>query len=168
MAQLEVPTSLILKLSLPRPWIQISSKKSPWFHLGMEFETEIWAVVQNLDGTMESPFCELKPATHMENRLTAPQSLPHLQGVDIRRGGSFLLILFVYFFSPTVPGSPCLHIHTIIAALVRDAPATFMQGWESIIRLILTPALRETQGLSLRGKLARPFAFLFEWSLLLV
>lgn len=42
----------------------------------MEFETKIWAVVQNLDGTMESPLCELRPATHMENRLTAPPPHP--------------------------------------------------------------------------------------------
>lgn len=62
----------------PSPGIRHFSKKPPWFYLGMEFETKIWAVVQNLDGTMESPFYDLEPATHMENRLTALPSPSHL------------------------------------------------------------------------------------------
>lgn len=55
----------------------------------MEFETKIWAVVQNLDGTMESPFCELEPATHMENRPTPP----HLQGMGVWGGAAFFWFL---------------------------------------------------------------------------
>lgn len=94
----------------------------------MEFETKIWAVVQNLDGTIESPFCELKPATHMENRLTAPPSLPCLQGMGIRRGGCFLLILFVYFFSPhTVPAALASHPYSNSRAS-RECPSHFHAG----------------------------------------
>lgn len=83
-------------------------KKLPWFHLGMEFETNIWAVVQNLDGTMESPFYELEPATHMGNRLTTPRSLPHQQGMSVRRGGWFFLIRLCTSFTHTIPTNPCL------------------------------------------------------------
>lgn len=111
---------LILMLSLPSPWNQMLSEKSPWFHLRMEFETQIWAIVQNLDGTTESPFCELEPATHMENRLTTPPCPPHLQGIGVRRGGCLLLVPFVYFSYAPRPVNPCLSIHSI-AGLVRNA-----------------------------------------------
>lgn len=124
----------------------------------MESETDIWAVVQNPDGTMESPFYELEPATHMENRLTTPPSPPRLQEMGVRRGGCFLLPCYVYSLCPCHPYQS-LPLSPHKTGLIWNAPAMFMQGWDSVTPLILTLARRETQGPSLRGRLARPSAF---------
>lgn len=57
----------------------------------MEFETNIWAVVQNFDGTMESPLYELEPATHMGSRLTTCPSPPTSKEWVSGKGVGFFL-----------------------------------------------------------------------------
>lgn len=111
----------------PSPGSRHFCKKPPWFHLGVEFETNIWALVQNLDGTMESPLCELKPATHVGTRLTTHPSPPHRQRMGVRRRGWFLLKLPL----PTLylPVTACKSIQSRANC---NAPATFTQGWDSI------------------------------------
>lgn len=66
----------------------------------MEFETKIWAIVQNLDGTMESPLYELKPATHMENRL--PLSPPHPISEECMPGEGLASHSFCVLLLPTL------------------------------------------------------------------
>lgn len=108
---------------------------------------------------MESPLCELRPAAHMENRLTAPPPHPiYREWVSGGGAGLFSLALCTCF-THRRPVNPCLQIHTI-AGLIRNAKVTGRQGWESIW-LILTCTLREIQGPSLRGRLAVPFLFSF-------
>lgn len=74
----------------------------------MEFETNIWAVVQNLDGTMESPFYELEPATHMGNRLHAAPSSPINKELVSGEGAGFFSFVSCTTFTYTMPANPCL------------------------------------------------------------
>lgn len=73
----------------------------------MEFETNIWAVAQNLDSTMESPLYELELATHRGSRLTThPSPAANKEWVSRKGDGFFLDFCYPHNTCQSLPSHP--------------------------------------------------------------